>query len=129
VTLGARIELATDMARPGSSFWVRGLLDNPGPEPLLQTPVCFILDVLGALYFWPSWIAYEPPAQPDIDWQVLDIPAGSSALDIVPVFTWPDTGDSRLTGLHFYGAMLNPDGTAIVGQWADAGWGYGPGDD
>ena len=124
--LGARIELATDMAQPGSVFWVRGYLDNPDATTLRRTPVFFVLDVWGALYFWPRWLHYNPPGQPAVDFSYVDIRPGTVEIEVIAPFTWPDTGADQISGLYFYGALLNNQLSAVLGNLAVAEWGYGP---
>ncbi len=60
-----------------------------------------------------------------VDFCVLDVPFGSTFIDVIPRFTWPDTGNATMQGLLFYGAMLNQDMTAILGDYAVVEWGFG----
>ena len=124
--LGVRLEVASALAHPGTHFWVRGYLDNPGPGSLPGQPVFFVLDVFSSYYFWPSWRLYQPPGQPSVDFESLDIAPGTMVLQVVDPFVWPDTGQDQASGLRFYGAMLDRTLTAILGQMAEASWGYGP---
>jgi len=126
VILGVRIELARPYVSPGQEFWIRGYLDNPGPEPLTATPVFFILDVAGMLYFWPEWTMYAPPEHTGISYGARDVPLGTTEVQPVPPFIWPDTGESSLAGIGFWGAMTDPSITTLLGQAAYQQWGYGP---
>jgi hypothetical protein len=125
LTLGVRLAAPRTQVHPGDEFWVKGYLDNPGQQTLDHVPVFFILDVQGALYFWPSWGLYDPPAA-GVDFERRDLPAGSTEVPVVPAFAWPDTGAGALTGLRFYGAMLNTGMTAILGEFGVLDWSYGP---
>ena len=86
----------------------------------------FILDVFGQFWFWPGWKHYAPPAADEIDFDYLDVPTGSTEVIVLPEFIWPDTGADVVSGLWFYGAMLDPGMSGIVGGMASEEWGYGP---
>jgi len=122
--LGVRIELPA-LAHPGHQFYVTGYLDNPGAA-MSSVPVFFILDVFGVLYFWPDWTMYSPPEHTDIAFEYQAVPNGCSEITVIPPFVWPDTGAEQVSGLHFYGAMLNQEMSAIMGGFATVDWGYGP---
>lgn len=91
-----------------------------------SVPVFFILDVFGVLYFWPDWTMYSPPEHTDIAFEYQAVPNGCSEITVIPPFVWPDTGAEQVSGLHFYGAMLNQEMSAIMGGFATVDWGYGP---
>lgn len=124
IELGVRLDLPV-MIHPGESFHVTGYLDNPG-APLTNQPVFFILGVYSDFFFWPTWTHYAPPAFTEIDWDMLNVPTGSTEITVLPGFDWPDTGNDNVTGLYFYGAMLNADMSEISGAMAAVEWGYGP---
>ena len=56
----------------------------------------------------------------------MDVPTGTHVVEVFPLFIWPDTGSDSLSGLWFYGAMLNGAMTDILGNYAAVSWGYGP---
>ena len=122
--LGVRLEMP-ETAHPGDEFFIIGYLDNPG-ETLSKVPTFFILEVYGKFWFWPSWAYFDYPEYPEIDWKNIYVPTGTTIIAVVPPFEWPDTGSDIVTGLGFYGAMLNPDVTDILGEIAYQEWGYGP---
>ncbi|MGB4100145.1 MAG: hypothetical protein WBM02_12180 [bacterium] len=122
--LGVRLNMP-DMAHPGDDFYVTGYLDNPD-EPLNKVPTFFILEVYGIFWFWPSWAYFDYPDYTDIDYELIYIPTGTTSITVIPTFTWPDTGQDVVTGLGFYGAMLNPEMSGILGELAVKEWGYGP---
>ncbi len=126
VELGVRLELAASRISPQEEFWVRGHLNNPGPEPLNHVPLFFLLEVFEAYYFWPSWACWNPPYSGDIDYMNVNVPVGSRSIYAVSPFTWPDTGDDSMNGLLFFGAMLNEEMSQILGESDSAEWGYGP---
>ena len=88
-------------------------------------PVFFILEWYGAYLFWPNWTYYRTD-EGGIDYRIMDIPMGSTMIPVVPEFIWPDTGTDRVNSLWFYGAMLNPAMSEILGSYAAVNWGYGP---
>ncbi|MGB3975374.1 MAG: hypothetical protein WBM02_01030 [bacterium] len=122
--LGVRLDMP-DMAHPGDDFYIIGYLDNPD-EPLSKVPTFFILEVYGKFWFWPSWTYFDYPEYAEIDWENIDVPTGTTEVVVIPVFEWPDTGQDIVTGLGFYGAMLNPEMNDIMGNIAVKVWGYGP---
>ncbi|MBN1553026.1 M23 family metallopeptidase [bacterium] len=121
---GVRLDVP-ERAYPGSIFYVKGYLENPG-TPESDMPVVFLLDIHGMYWFWPSWTRFHPPEQPDIDWRVMDIPSGSSLIDVISPFYWPDTGADAMSGLWFYGAVLTQDMASVFGNMDMAEWSYGP---
>lgn len=123
--LGVRIELPTLTVHPNETFYVKGYLDNPNAS-MANVPVFFVLDVYGSYWFWPSWSLYSPPTNPNFDYDILDIPTGTTIIDVISAFTWPDTGADSVSGIYFYGAMLDSGMTGLRGQMAAVSWGYGP---
>jgi len=121
--LGVQIHMPS-MVYPGDFFSVTGLLGNPGP-PIAEAAVFFILDVFGEMWFWDDWTYYAPPASEQIDYRMMEIPAGSTPVDVVAAIPWPDTGPGTVTGLYFHGAMLTPDLRSPIGAIASVEWGYG----
>ncbi|MGB4100148.1 MAG: hypothetical protein WBM02_12195, partial [bacterium] len=114
-----------DMAHPGEEFSIIGYLDNPG-ESMTDVATFFILEVYGKFWFWPSWAYFDYPEYAEIDWENIDVPTGMTEIVVIPTFEWPDTGQDIVTGLGFYGAMLNPEMNDIMGGFAFKEWGYGP---
>lgn len=122
--LGVRLYPTSKYLTSGDVFQLTGYLDNPG-SLLQEVPVFFLLDIMNTFYFWPSWTAYLPPEYPSIDFQNFNVPTGSTAISVIPQFTWPALEDIELEGLWFYGAMLNPDMDEILGEIAQIEWGFG----
>ncbi|MCD4653966.1 hypothetical protein K8T06_08515 [bacterium] len=96
--------------------------DDLEPENL---PFYFILDIHGALYFWPSWVANELPESTVFDYESGYVGVGLQRINIIPSFIWPDTGNVSDSGLWFYGAILNEEHTTILGDYAAVEWGFG----
>ncbi|MCD4653078.1 hypothetical protein K8T06_04010 [bacterium] len=124
--LGVRLEISSTTTHPGDEFWLKGYLDNPEPSTLRSIPVIFMLDVFGYYYFWPTWPLYHPPESEDFDFRYMDVNPGTTTIEVIPAFSWPNTGDQNIVGLHFYGAMLNSDFSSILGDFAFVEWGYCP---
>ncbi len=124
-TLGVRLAISSTDVQPGDAFWLMGYLDNPGPSRMASTPVVFILDVFGYYYFWPSWSLYHPPEAQEFDFEFRDIVPGSTGIPVVSAFTWPDTGNQTVSGLRFYGAMLDQEFSSILGDYDYVEWGFG----
>ncbi len=127
--LGVSLELPTTMVHPGELFYVKGYLHNPGPETYSNVPVCFVLEVYGEFWFWPSWPYFSPPEETGFDYGQFNVPIGSQEVDVLDEFTWPDTGESTAEGLRFYGAMLTQDMSQILGQFDCVEFDYGPWED
>lgn len=108
-----------DYFTPGESFRLDALLSNDSDDRS-DVPLFCILDVGGYLFFYPGWKQYPP----EIDWQTITVPSGSSTVSILPEFTWPEAG-GPVTGIYFYAALLTPDMSAIDGDWDSIEWGYG----
>ncbi len=123
--LGVRIDMPVH-AEASEEFFITGYLDNPG-ETMTDVPVFFLLDVYGEYWFWPSWIHYRPDDPGSIDCMVMDVPTGTSAVEVMPAFPWPDNVEGNADGLYIYGAMLTPDASSILGEMAAVAFGYGPG--
>ena len=121
--LGIRLEMPT-MAYPGEEFSIIGYFDNPG-EPMSKVPTFFIMEAYGNFLFWPSWKLFVDPEHTEIDFEYVDVPTGTTSITVMPPFEWPDTGQDIVTGLGFYGAMLNPEMNGIMGEMAVQEWGYG----
>ncbi|GEM_PF-5174157 len=119
VTLSAPLMFVT----PGDTFYVKAEVCNPG-SPLMDAPFFALLDVgTGEYWFYPSWTLY-PPA---IDYAQIDIPTGITEIDVIPTFTWPDTGTLMLDNIHIFGAVLNAGLTEIIGTYDVIQFGFGPG--
>jgi len=119
--VGVRLQMPALWFSPGHTCGLDALLDNNG-EPLPAVPVVVLLEVNGVYWFWDSWT--QAP-----DAVTVDVPSGTTALTVLPQFTWPDTGDASATQLEFWGAMLSEDWAHVlggfegIGQWT---FGFGP---
>ncbi len=118
ITLGVTLDMPS-FVHPGEDFQVTGELWNI-ELPITGVPVCFLFQVYDDFWFWPDWFMNG------FTCQVMDIPSGVTDVEVIPSFVWPDTGSQSLTELWFYGAMLTPDMTGILGEFAAVPWGFGP---
>ena len=114
-----------EMVHPDEEFSIVGHINNSGP-PLSNVPLFFILEIYGKFWFWPSWTLFDNLEHAEIDFEFIDLPSGTTSIDIVPLFIWPDTGHDAAVGLGLYGAILNPKMDKIRSNLAFKEWGYGP---
>lgn len=124
IALGVILDMPLHV-RPGDDCWVTGILVNR-IEPLEAIPVFFIFQMYDTCWFWPGWSYCSPEGHGSIDYRVMDIPVGTTDIEVIRLFRWIDTGDDQVSGLWFYGAMLNPEMTEILGAWDAVNWGFGP---
>ena len=122
---GVRID-APAMIHPGEMFSVMGYLDNGTADTFKNRSVFFALQIYDEFWFWPQWLYFKPPSTGDVDFDIMDIPPGTTPVTVLPEFEWPDTGSTALSGIYFLGAMLNESGTDLEGNMAYAEWGFGP---
>ena len=119
--LGIRLEMPQDYYSPSDLFKLTAYLGNPD-APMTNVPMFVLLEIAGQYWYWDDW-------SEDIDFNLVDVPTGITTLEIMPEFTWPDTGDAALDGIRFYGCMLNEDMNAILGDMDGLSiltWGFGP---
>ncbi len=118
INLGVRIDMP-HFVRPGDPFEVLGFTVNT-LEPMSDLPIFFALRFLDEYWFWPSWSHSDP------DYRIVDVPIGETRYEIVQPCVWPDTVNDTVTHIWFYGALLDPEMTHIIGQHAEVQWGFGP---
>jgi|GEM_PF-402523 len=75
-----------------------------------------ILDVYGLYWFWPSWTQ-------TVDNQSQNVAADERHADNLMSFIWPD-GAGSASGLIFWGALLDPGTSTLVGNVDNVSWGY-----
>ncbi len=106
----------------GNICRLNAYLYNCSDNELFNVPLVVILDVYGQYWYWNRWT-------PDFDYNLIRLPPGVSEKEIISSFVWPDMGNDELTGIIFWGAMLNENMNGILGgmdgisQW---NFGYGP---
>ncbi len=119
-----RIDLPAQI-KPDYVFHVKGFLDNPSTD-IIHASVVFFLDVYGQYWFWDDWTHFDPESATGFDFVRMDVPPGTTEIDVVPSCVFPDLGPVPIEGLRFWGAMLSPDVSTILGSHAMAEWGYSP---
>lgn len=107
---------------PGELFGLKMIVDNDGPV-LPDLPVFLILDIQGALYFWPSWSLWAPPEALGFDYLAFTVPEDTSEIIILPEFIWPQLGFD-MDGLQFIGAMTNWSITALASDVEVEEWSF-----
>jgi len=101
--------------RPGDLFYLHATVYQPAPN---SSPgqLAVVLDVVGSYWFWPSWRAF-----PAIDAQPVNLQPGETEFEIIPEFTWP-AGVGALSGIAFWGALLDIELTQILGHFDHVIW-------
>ncbi len=117
--LGVTLEMPGEFFTPGSDFWLHATVCNDTDSPLTVNPLFVLLDVYGQIWFAPDWTQgvnyYPPPFNP-----------GETELEPISLITWPETGPNNVSGIKFYGALLNEQMSDIVGVWSMKEFGWGP---
>ncbi len=113
---GVRIIMPSEYYMPGSPCYCDAIVCNADGALLTGYPLFVALDVYGTYFFAPSFS--------DFDFIFRDFPAGQTTVTIVQYFTWPSgTGSAR--GITWYGAMTNPEMTAVYGELNTFSFGWG----
>ncbi len=116
--LRIKIELPQSEFTTGDTFFVSVAISN-ARDPMTQIPLFVLLEIHGAYWFWPEWVAYPP----DISFQPVDVPSGNSGVNIIDPFQWPAT-DTSADGLLFAAALVNQELTDILCPVDYFQWGY-----
>jgi hypothetical protein len=117
------MQMPADHFNAGVQCYLNAIVHNPG-ESIPNTPLVVMLDIgTGDYWFAPSWAHYPW----DVDWLTINAEHGSITHEIIPEFTWPDNVGGSASGIVFWGAMLNPEATQLVGTLGYWTFGYGPG--
>ncbi len=114
-TTGCTIEIPSVSFKPGDAFSCRVRICNVTGSTLSGTPVFVILDVLGVLFFAPSFNSF--------DYFTQDIPPGTTRLSVIDPFIWP-TGAGSFSGAVFYAALTDPSMTSIIGEYDAVSFGW-----
>ncbi|MBN1551125.1 CRTAC1 family protein [bacterium] len=105
--IGVRLQMPDSVFSPGELCWLDAFLygDNTSQSNI---PLFIILEIAGQFWFWDNW-------SQEIDAGLITLHPGETIMRILPEFRWPDTGQSTYAGIVFWGAMLNAEGTDILG--------------
>ncbi len=123
IFLGVGLQMPGDYFSFQDPVWLKALLYNY-IEPPASVPLFVILDIQGQYWYWDEWTQ-------EIDFNYIELPQPTDELMIISEFSWPDTGQETMSGLHFWAAMLNSSMTDILGgEQGLALWtfGFGPPD-
>nr|HPQ42345.1 carboxypeptidase-like regulatory domain-containing protein [bacterium] len=107
---------------PGEVFGLTMTVDNDGPL-LTDLPVFLLLDIQGAIYFWPSWSLWSPPEATGLDFMAASLPEAASEIVILPEFIWPQLGFD-MDGLRFIGAITNWSMTDLASDVEIEEWSF-----
>lgn len=118
LVLGVTLVMPSYHFRPGDPCYLDAVIANPGP-PLSFVPFAVALEVFGNYWFWPRWTQ-------DFDFDYIDVAIGTMLIHVLGEFAWPETGMDSISGLRFYGAMLNESMTGVLGEISIIEFGYGP---
>lgn len=119
---GTRLFIPETHVTPGDRFSVWAYLHNNSVQTMKNVPVMAILEVAGMFWFWDTWTD-------DVNYSLMDVDPGVTVVNILPEFSWPDTGTGSFDGIRLYAAMLNSAMDDIVGGMNGLGiaeFGYGP---
>jgi hypothetical protein len=102
----------------GDPCWLKSVIHNEEAS-MSNVPFFVVLDVMGTYYFWNDWTT-------DLDFERIYVPAGDSSMTIIPEFTWPDSGQTTMDGLAFWGALTDDAMTQVLGELGYFAFGFGP---
>ncbi|MBN1552748.1 DUF4397 domain-containing protein [bacterium] len=106
---------------PGETFFVTANICN-SYEPLMNAPFFALIGLgTGDFWFYPTWSKL-----PDIDYAWIDVPSGSSTIEVFPEFVWPDTGMSQWDDIHIFAAVLDETFSNVIGDYDSITFGFGP---
>ena len=99
------ISMPVNIFHPGDPCFLNIDLENTGTG-MYQALLVVVLDAYGEVFFWPSW-------NDVLDKAVIHLPGGSSRVEIIPEFLWPDdTGTAQ--GVFFHSGILGMDMMDLV---------------
>jgi hypothetical protein len=105
------LEMSSHHYRPGNLVWCDVIVCNSGEEALKNCPLFVILDVVGEIFFAPSFSS----APDSFLGSYSSYPTGSTRVEVFPVFSWPNNVGSA-SGLYFYAGLTNPAITELIGE-------------
>ncbi|MCD4653109.1 hypothetical protein K8T06_04165 [bacterium] len=113
---GVTIDMPSDYFRGGDDFYVDVYLCNvDGVE--YELPLFVILDVMGTMFFAPSFGAYD-------NYIVTLAANGLTRVEVLPLFPWPSDVGS-VSGINFYAGMTNSQMSELFGDYDVETFGWG----
>ncbi len=116
--LGVELSMPDAFFSPGEACRLDAAVNNDA-QPYYQVPLFVLLQVGTDFWYWPEWTM-------ELNFQRIDAPSGSKDITIIQEFTWPDTGTDSMSGITFWGAMLDESVNDILGDYDQYIFGFGP---
>lgn len=114
--VGVTIDMPGEFFRPGDNFFVDVYLCNTDAVDY-YVPLFVILDVYDALFFAPSFSAFDK--------YDVTLPADEQIIqNVLPPFNWPQ-GAGEASNIHFYAAMTDPQISQLFGTMDSVTFGWG----
>jgi hypothetical protein len=118
---GVELSLNDRHVHPGDQLEIRATALNCGAE-ILSANLYVLLDPgIGEYWSWPNWTHWPP----DLDSTPVSLEPGGRQTFEVFNLTWPDTGDLEMSGIGFWGALVD-SGMNAVGEIGHVEFGFGP---
>ena len=112
--LGVELILPNTHFVPGDEFQLDTMLSNPA-DRLKDVPIVTLMAIFDDYWFWPAWNQFDPDTGVGFDFLPQHVENGTTFLNIIPPFEWPDTGSQVVPDIQFMSAMLSDDMTALRG--------------
>lgn len=112
---GCLIEMPATMFHAGEACYCRLTVCNSTFDVIPDALVFVILEIVGQYFFAPGFSG--------LDAYRIDLPPDETVIDVIPVFTWPDSGCGAGTAA-WYAAVTDPDITMILGAMDMFGFGW-----
>lgn len=116
---GVSLDLSTWHFDANDMFYLNTLVCNAEESLLIDHHVMVLLGIFGEYFCLPSWISLDS----GLDSYQGVIPPGRTEFNTVPFFRWPDV-EGSVSGVLFYGAILDPEMSNVVGEMTivEVGW-------
>jgi hypothetical protein len=112
---GVRFIMPDNELEAGDMFRLRA--ECRGNPEYSLADLYVILDVYGNYWFWPGW-------SQDIEFQTISLNPDRSIIVFILDFKWPSGDFGSADGLMFWGALLDPQNGALIGNYDHVEFGY-----
>lgn len=121
--IGVDLDMPSTYYLPGDICYLTATIYN---DLVPREDVAFfvVLEVYGNYWMYPSWDWFDGSLVAGDDYKVIDVPLDIDVVTIIPQFIWPE-GAGALDSLFFYGALLEPDFSAVIGNMDIFQFSYG----
>lgn len=116
---GVNLELQDHDLNHRDPFRVTATLCNLSESNLKNHHIVVLLDVYGEFWSLPSWQNLDQ----GLDSYCYTIPSGAWTFNVVPLLLWPQTV-GPVSNIGFWGAILDPQLTSIVGEYSHVEFGW-----